>query len=196
DGRTGKAKGVGIVDAITREVMEFYARIIFLNASTIATAAILLNSKSARFPNGLGNDSDQVGRNLMDHHSSAGASAMYEGFENQYYKGRRPCGFLIPRFRNLGDEKSAGLDFLRGYQIQGVGKRDSWEDQMLYLRGFGTEFKKKLTSPGPWTVWMGGWGECLPYQDNRVTLDDSQVDQWGMPLVKIGFSFRENESAM
>lgn len=196
DDSTGKAKGVRIVDAITREVMEFYARIIFLNASTIATAAILLNSKSARFPNGLGNDSDQVGCNLMDHHSSAGASATYEGFENQYYKGRRPCGFLIPRFRNLGGEKSADLDFLRGYQIQGVGRRDGWEDQIFYLPGFGPEFKKKLTSPGPWTVWMGGWGECLPYQDNRVTLDDSQVDQWGMPLVKISFSFRENESAM
>ncbi|MFC7523373.1 GMC oxidoreductase [Parapedobacter sp. GCM10030251] len=196
DNATEKAKGVRIIDAITHEVMEFYARIIFLNASTIPTAAILLNSKSPRFPNGLGNDSDQVGRNLMDHHSSAGASAMHEGFGNQYYKGRRPCGFLIPRFRNLVDEKSRNLDFLRGYQIQGVGRRDGWQEKMLYLPGFGKKFKNDLTSPGPWTVWMAGWGECLPYQDNRITLDRSKIDQWGLPLVNVDFSFRENESAM
>ncbi|MFC3196169.1 GMC oxidoreductase [Parapedobacter deserti] len=196
DNATAKAKGVRIIDAITHEVMEFYARIIFLNASTIPTAAILLNSKSPRFPNGLGNDSDQVGRNLMDHHSSAGASGMYEGFKSQYYKGRRPCGFLIPRFRNLVDEKSRSPDFLRGYQVQGVGRRDGWQEKMLYLPGFGEEFKNNLTSPGPWTVWMGGWGECLPYQDNRITLDRSQKDRWGLPLVNVDFSFRENERAM
>jgi len=197
DETTNKAKGVRIIDTNTHDAIEFYARIIFINASTIPTAAILLNSKSRRFPNGLGNDSDQVGRNLMDHHSSAGASGTYEGFKDQYYKGRRPCGFLIPRFRNLGDEKSARKEeFVRGYQIQGIGKRADWQDKANYLDGFGTGFKENLITPGPWTVWMGGWGECLPYSDNTVTLAHDKEDEWGQPLIKIDFSFRENERAM
>lgn len=194
DEASNRAKGVRVMDTETHKVYEYYARIIFLNASTIASAAILLNSKSDRFPNGLGNDSDQVGRNLMDHHSSAGASGIHGGYQNYYYKGRRPCGFLIPRFRNIGDQHH--LDFIRGYQIQGMGTRHGWQNKMTYLPGFGTEFKDKLTEPGEWSVWMGGWGECLPYSDNRITLDENRKDKWGMPLPVIDFSFCENETRM
>src|SRR5690606_4746512 len=104
-----RATGVLVIDAITKEIYEYHAKVIFVNASTIATAALLLNSKSARFPNGLGNDSNQLGHNLMDHHSSAGAAGIYEGYADQYYKGRRPCGFLIPRYRNLTGSKEIGF---------------------------------------------------------------------------------------
>jgi len=188
-----RATGVRVMDTITKEVREFYSRILFLNASTIATSGILLNSKSHRFPNGMGNDSDQLGRNLMDHHATAGATGRYEGLSDKYYSGRRPCGFLIPRFRNIAPGEN--LPFIRGYNIQGHGERQEWLDRSIDLKGFGLSFKEKLTSPGPWTVWMAGWGECLPYEDNRVTLS-SKRDQWGLPLIKINFSYRENEKLM
>jgi choline dehydrogenase-like flavoprotein len=194
DDNAQRAKGVRIIDAITKENFEYFAKIIFLNASTIASAAILLNSTSGRFPNGLGNDSGQVGHNLMDHHSSAGAYGVHEGYKDFYYKGRRPCGFTIPRFRNV--ENRNQKDFIGGYMIHGRGERREWEDQLLYLKGFGSEFKRNLTTPGPWTVWMAGWGECLPYYDNRVVLNHSKKDSWGMPLVSINFSFKENEHNM
>jgi choline dehydrogenase-like flavoprotein len=189
-----KAKGVRIIDALSNEVHEFYSKIVFINASTIATAGLLLKSKSSRFPDGFGNDSGQIGHNLMDHHSSAGASGAHDQFSDQYYKGRRPCGFLIPRFRNLSDNES--LDFKRGYNIQGHGERQEWSDRVNNLKGFGKDFKAQLTTPGPWTVWMAGWGECLPYYDNQVTLDGTRTDKWGQPLLKIDFSFQENEHKM
>lgn len=195
DDTVGKATGVRVMDAITREIKEYRARIIFLNASTIATTAILLNSASKRFPDGMGNDSGQLGLNLMDHHSYAGAYGVFHGkFTDKYYKGRRPCGFIIPRFRNIAEDE--GLDFKRGYGFQGHGERQEWEDRSLNLSGFGEGFKDKLTQPGPWSVWMAGWGECLPYEDNRVVLDSQKKDQWGIPLVRISFKYGHNESKM
>lgn len=188
-----KAIGVKVIDANSNESLEYYAKIIFVNASTIATTALLLNSKSERFPNGLGNDSGQLGHNLMDHHSSAGAYGTFEGFKDQYYKGRRPCGFLIPRFRNLKSDKS--LDFKRGYNIQGDGEREGWEDRQGE-DGFGIDFKDKLTAPGKWTIWMAGWGECLPYYENKICLDECEKDKWGLPIIRINFSFKENEYKM
>ncbi|MET4140713.1 GMC family oxidoreductase [Pedobacter sp. UYP1] len=194
DEQKQKAKGVRVIDTLSNEVHEFYAKIVFVNASTIATAGLLLNSVSSRFPDGFGNGSGQLGHNLMDHHSSAGAYGMHEAYTDQYYKGRRPCGFLIPRYRNLQDDKS--LDFKRGYNIQGHGERQEWMDKAQSIDGFGEDFKAQLTTPGPWTIWMAGWGECLPYFDNKVSLDNFQKDKWGQPLLKIDFSFRENERKM
>jgi choline dehydrogenase-like flavoprotein len=189
-----RAKGVRIIDAITNETHDFFSKIVFINASTIATAGILLNSTSPRFPNGFGNDSGQVGHNLMDHHSSAGAGGTHDQFRDLYYKGRRPSGFLIPRFRNLKDGEN--LSFKRGYNIQGHGEREEWSDKVNGLSGFGADFKAQLTTPGPWTIWMAGWGECLPYYKNRVMLDPEQKDKWGQPLIKIDFSFENNEHEM
>lgn len=194
DDREGLATGVRIIDTETMDSCEFYAKIIFINASTIATAAILLRSRSNRFPNGLGNDSGQVGLNLMDHHSSAGASGIFPGFREKYYSGRRPCGFLIPRFRNVGNDKQTG--FVRGYQLQGMGKRLGWSDQKDTLAGFGKTFKKSVLSPGPWTVWLGGWGECLPSESNRIYVDFSIKDKWGLPMTTIDFAFGKNEESM
>ena len=194
DEQKQKAKGVRVIDANSNEVHEFYSKIIFVNASTIATAGILLNSVSSRFPNGFGNDSDQIGHNLMDHHSSGGAAGSHEGYTDMYYKGRRPSGFLIPRYRNLHDNENLG--FKRGYNIQGHGERREWSDQVQNLTGFGESYKAQLTTPGPWTVWMAGWGECLPYYNNKVTLDTSIRDKWGQPLMKIDFAFQDNEHKM
>lgn len=189
-----KATGVRVMDTISKESFVYEAKVIFLNASTIASAAILLNSISSRFPEGLGNDSGQVGHNLMDHHSSAGASGIYEGFQDLYYKGRRPCGFLIPRFRNLRNNE-AQKDYLRGYGIQGVGTRASWGSQVSSTE-FGSDFKNELSKPGLWSIWMAGWGECLPYYENRIVLNQAKRDSWGLPLVSINFSFKENENEM
>lgn len=188
-----RASGVLVIDALTKEEIEFKSKIIFLNASTINTAAILLNSRSSRFPHGLGNDSGQLGHNLMDHHSSAGAFGVHEQFQDRYYKGRRPCGFLIPRYRNL--DNNSQTSFLRGYNVQGRGERQGWRNRKN-VKGFGVDFKNTLTTPGPWQIWMGGWGECLPYFENRISLSNSERDQWGMPLIKVSFTFGENERLM
>lgn len=189
-----KAKGVRIIDRLTKETEEYYSKIVFLNASTIGTSFILLNSKSDRFPNGFGNDSDVVGRHLMDHHFEVGAKGTMEGFEDKYIRGRRPNGIYIPRFRNLpGQEQSK--DFVRGYGFQGSCWREGWGRGTNFI-GFGKSLKEEMTQPGEWKVWIGGWGEHLPYAENRVTLDETKRDQWGQPIVKIDCEFKENEMAM
>jgi choline dehydrogenase-like flavoprotein len=193
DKKLQKATGVRVIDTLTKEHFEYYAKIIFVNASSIATTGILMNSTSSRFPEGLGNDSGQLGHNLMDHHSSAGAYGVHYGFKDSYYSGRRPCGFLIPRFRNL--KSGEGLDFKRGYNIQGDGERREWRDRG-YEEGFGEDFKNSLTTPGPWSVWMAGWGECLPYYENKISLHPNKKDQWGLPQIVIDFSFKDNEEKM
>lgn len=195
DDKTQRATGVRIVDELTGEETEYYARIIFLNASTIGTTSILLNSVSKRFPEGMGNDSGMLGKNLMDHHSGTGAEGIYEGFESYYYKGRRPAGFLIPRFRNINEATKTDR-FIRGYNFQGDGERHEWQDMMFSGSEPGVALKKQISEPGPWSVWMAGWGECLPDPNNRITLSKTEKDKWGFPLVEISFGFGDNEKAM
>jgi choline dehydrogenase-like flavoprotein len=195
DEQKNKASGVRVMNAHTLEVKEYFARIIFINASTIATAALLLNSVSRRFPNGLGNSSGQIGHNLMDHFTGTGAQAELEGFEDQYYSGRRPVGIYIPRFRNLGDSHTK-KDYIRGFGFQGGGNRMEWRENLSEIAGFGSSFKKSLVKPGPWFLWIGGWGETLPYYNNRIELDSHQKDKWGLPLIKIFFQYQENENSM
>jgi choline dehydrogenase-like flavoprotein len=189
DEQKQKATGVEIIDTETKKTEEFFGRIIFLNASTVATAAILLSSVSSRFPNGLGNGSDQVGRNLMDHHKGLAISADVDGFEDKYYYGRRPTPFYIPRFRNV-NKKDA--DFLRGYHLGGSAYRSKGGSD----ESIGVELKEAMTEPGPWHIGLNAYGECLPYADNRITLDQSNKDSWGRPLIKIDCEFKENEKAM
>ena len=147
----------------------YYAKIIFLNASTIATAAILLKSISKRFPNGLGNESDQVGRNLMDHFTFSGAKAEHPGLKEKYYYGKRPSGIYVPRFQNTNPE-TMRKEFVRGYGYQGIGERLDWNENSK-IDDFGISYKEKLTTPGPWTMILGTYGETLPYENNRITLD-------------------------
>ncbi|QXD14042.1 GMC family oxidoreductase [Rhodocaloribacter litoris] len=149
DEEKGRASGVRVVDYETKEMHEFFARIIFLCASTLGTTRILLNSTSSRFPNGLGNDSGELGHNLMDHHFRVGARGIMPGFEDRYYFGNRPNGIYIPRFRNLGDRATRHRDFLRGYGYQGGASRAGWNRGMA-MRGFGADFKHRLREPGPW----------------------------------------------
>jgi choline dehydrogenase-like flavoprotein len=192
-----KARGVRVIDAETNEVIDFYASIIFLNASTIGSASILLQSTSPTFPQGLGNNNDLVGRHLMDHHFKVGAQGDYHGLDDKYYIGRRPTGIYIPRFRNLGTAAtSSRKDYIRGFGYQGYAEREGWMYTGMTEDGFGNDFKDKLTKPGKWSLWLGAWGETLPYADNRVTLEHTQKDKWGLPLAKISFAIRDNEKAM
>ncbi|MCB0662582.1 MAG: GMC family oxidoreductase [Saprospiraceae bacterium] len=194
DAEKGKASGVRVMDSNTKEVYDFKARIIFLNASAIATTAILMNSKSDRFPNGMGNDSGELGHNIMDHHFRVGASGDWDGFEDKYYKGRRPNGFYIPRFRNL-DEKTKMPDFVRGYGFQGSASREDWSAGVAEL-GIGGGFKDSLMKPGGWRAGMTAFGEILPYHDNAMELNYDKLDAWGQPTITFSTTIRENELNM
>ncbi|MGX5816838.1 GMC oxidoreductase [Chitinophaga lutea] len=191
DNDTQKAKGVRIMDAETKQVMEYFAKIIFINASTLGTTAILLNSISDRFPTGLGNDSDQVGRNLMDHHFGVGATGSYDGLQDQYVYGRRANGIYIPRFRNIS-ESTKRSDFVRGYGYQGSASRG----RGVPFEGIGAGLKEAQSEAGDWGMWIGAWGEHLPYADNTVKLNKEKKDVFGLPTLDIDCSFRENELAM
>ncbi len=192
---TGLASGVKVIDSETHEKFFFKASIIFSCASAMATAGILLQSKSKRFPNGLGNDSGELGHNVMDHHYIVGASATVDGFKDSYYKGRRPNGFYIPRFRNLPNEKTKTKNFLRGYGYQGSATRLNWEESIPELN-FGNDLKNNILKPGSWVIRMSGFGECLPYHDNKVTLDYDNLDQWGLPRLNFDAEFKTNEMNM
>jgi choline dehydrogenase-like flavoprotein len=194
DPETKKAKGVRVIDAITKESREVFAKIIFCNASAIASASILLNSKSDRFPNGLGNDSGELGHNLMDHHLGVGARGEFEGFEDKYVKGRRPNGIYIPRFRNI-DSASSRKDYIRGFGYQGRASRERWHKVIKEMK-LGKELMDSLHTPGIWTMGIGGFGECLPDHRNRMWLDESKKDSFGMPMVTIDAEWQENEMKM
>jgi len=189
-----RATGVKVIDAETKEVLTFNAKIIFCCASTIASASILMQSKSKRFPNGLGNDSGELGHNIMDHHMRAGASGKIDGYKDKYYKGRRPNGIYLPRFRNLGDKKTK-QDFLRGYGYQGGASRGDISE-LIAEYGYGAEFKEKILEPPGWRMHFGGFGECLPYHDNKITLDYNKLDEWGLPTVTFDVEWKENELKM
>jgi choline dehydrogenase-like flavoprotein len=193
DEDTKKAVGVKIIDTISKEEITYYARIIFLNASTIATASILLNSVSKSFPNGLGNSSLQVGHNLMDHVVNEGTYGTYDGLLDKYYEGRSPGTIYIPRFQNLNN-KTKSTDFIRGYGLQGKGKRENWESKST--EGFGVALKAQLETPGKWKISLGGRGEVLPNYENKISLDLQNRDQWGLPLVKVNFEYGSNDLAM
>ena len=192
DPATGKASGVRVIDAKTKEGRTYEAKVVFVCASAIGTAQILLNSKSEAFPNGIANRSDAVGRYLIDHLSGVGGGGIFPGGEGHYHRGRRPNGFYIPRFRNVTEPTA---DFVRGYGFQGGILRENWR-RGVTRPGVGAEYKASLRGPGPWRLGMGGFGEMLPRWDNRVTLHPTQVDNWGIPLVYIDCSLGENDKKM
>ena len=193
DEKTQKATGVRVIDSVSNETMEFSAKIIFLCGSTIGSTALMLNSKSSRFENGIGNDSGVLGHYLMDHHFRTGASGVVEGFEDQYLFGRRANGIYIPRYRNVGGDKR---DYIRGFGYQGGGGRGaSWQAAVAEL-GFGAELKDKATKLGPWTMGLGGFGETLPYEANKMTLSLDKKDKWGLPTVVFDAGLKENELNM
>jgi len=188
-----RATGVKVIDTETKEEIEYKANVIFLCASTVASTSILMQSKSDRFENGMGNDSGELGHNLMDHHFQAGASAKYDGFEDKYYKGRKPNGIYLPRFRNLKDNEN--LNFTRGYGYQGGAGRGNWTDAVAEA-SYGKELKEAIVKPGGWTMGLMGFGETLPYHDNKMFLDHDKKDEWGLPTVTFDAEFKENELKM
>ena len=192
DAQRQRASGVRVVDAVTLESREYFAGIIFVCASAMASTALLLNSVSGRFPNGMGNDSEQLGHNLMDHHFHIGASGRWEGGEDRYYYGRRANGIYIPRYRNIGTDKR---DYLRGFGYQGGGGRQGWQRRVAEL-SFGASLKEELTAPGQWDMGLVAFGEQLPDYKNRLYLDKTQPDKWGMPTVVFDAEFGENEKKM
>ncbi|HUH55533.1 MAG TPA: GMC family oxidoreductase [Rhodanobacter sp.] len=192
DNAKGKATGVRVLNAETGQQTDYFARIIFVCASTFGTAHLLLNSTSSRFPNGFGNDSGEVGHNIMDHVFGSGAGAVVDGHEDRYYTGRRPNGFYIPRYRNIGNDKR---DYLRGFGFQGGASRQDWtrlvDDPLL-----GDELKRAAEAPGPWRIGMTGFGEMLPSHSNHVTLDRNRKDKYGLPLLNFDAAHGENEIRM
>ncbi|MGE7775314.1 GMC oxidoreductase [Chitinophaga sp. NPDC101104] len=192
DDKAGKATGVRVIDKNSKEMIEFYAKIIFVNGSTLGSTFVLMNSISDRFPNGFGNDSGALGKYLMDHHFRTGASGVMEGYDDKYFYGRRANGIYIPRYRNIGNDKR---DYLRGFGYQGGASRSGWSRGIAEM-GVGKDFKEMLTEPGKWSMGIGGFGECLPYEDNYVTLDKSVTDAWGQPTLRFNAEFKENEMKM
>ena len=194
DDSSQRATGVRVIDTETKETIEFKAKVIFLCASAVASASILMQSTSSRFPNGLGNDSGELGHNIMDHHLGVGAYGTFEGLEDKYYTGRRPNGIYIPRFRNLGGATDR-KDFIRGYGYQGGASRSSTGVQSAEM-AFGASFKEEILRPGQWTMSLGGFGEILPYHENKMYLDYDKKDQWGLPTVTFEATIKENELNM
>jgi choline dehydrogenase-like flavoprotein len=192
DEQKGKATGVRVLDAETGEQVEYFARVIFLCASTFGSTYIMLNSISNRFPNGFGNDSGELGHNIMDHHLSAGANAGVEGFEDRYYSGRRANGFYIPRYRNIDKDKR---DYLRGFGYQGSASRQGWSSVIAEL-SLGADLKTAVSSPGKWTIGMQGFGEILPYHENFVVINKEKKDKHGLPTLTFDAILRDNELKM
>lgn len=194
DESTKKATGVKVVDAETGEDLTFNSKIVFLCASAMASVGILMKSKSTSFPNGIGNNHDELGRNIMDHHYNLGATAKVDGHLDKYYKGRRPNGFYIPRFVNL-DQNTKRKDFLRGFGYQGAASRNDWS-QMVAEMGYGKAYKESILKPGTWEIGMTGFGEMLPHSDNRVTLSTTEKDKWGLPQLDFNVELKANELKM
>ena len=192
DPKTNRATGVRVIDAETMETREYFAKVIFLCASTLGTTQIMLNSKSESFPTGIANSSGALGHYLMDHLYGAGASGRVEGFTDEYYSGRRPTGLVMPRFTNYSEMNP---NFLRGYQLTGAAMRQSW-DSFSQADGFGADYKKNIRSAGSWIFTLGGSGEMLPRHENQVSLHPTLKDKWGMPQLHIECSLSENDWKM
>lgn len=187
-----RARGVEVIDAETHETHEYTADVVFLNASTFNTTWILMNSATDVWEGGLGSSSGELGHNVMDHHFRCGASGDVEGYLDKYYVGRRPAGFYIPRFRNVGDEQRS---YVRGFGYQGAASREGWDREIAELN-IGADLKQALSQPGGWTIGMTGFGEMLPDHDNRISLDHSVRDKWGLPVLSINVELKQNERDM
>ena len=187
-----RARSVRVLDAVTGQTTEYSARVIFLCASTLNSTWILMRSATEVWPGGLGSSSGELGHNLMDHHFRCGANGDFAGHEDRYVYGRRPTGFYIPRFRNVGGEPRG---YLRGFGYQGSASRQGWERAVAEL-GVGAAFKDQMAQPGPWRVGATAFGEMLPNHANRISIDTTRVDKWGLPVLAIDCATGENERLM
>jgi choline dehydrogenase-like flavoprotein len=189
DEQKNKAEGVRVIDAETKEVMEFYAQIVFVNAATLNSNLILLNSTSSRFPEGLGNENGLMGKYVAFHNYRGSMGASFEGFDDKYYSGRRPTTAFMPSFRNVFKQET---DFLRGYIVAFSAARGGWH-RGAGQSGFGEDFKESLTTPGPWHVYMMMQGETMPKAENHIRLSKDQKDPWGIPQLITSIGYDEND---
>ncbi|RNI36200.1 GMC family oxidoreductase [Hanamia caeni] len=187
-----KATGVEVLDAETNKTYQYFAKVIFLNASTFNSTWILMNSATDIWPDGLGSASGELGHNIMDHHLGVGASGTVEGYDDKYYYGRRANGIYIPRFRNLFGDKR---DYIRGFGYQGGASREGWTRGIAEMN-IGGDFKDALSEPGGWTMGIGGFGEILPYHENKITLDKNKKDKWGLNTLSFDAEWKDNERKM
>ncbi len=192
DENKNRVVGVRVIDNNDLSEREYFANIVFVNASTIGTTQILLNSKSKKYPNGIGNGSGVLGHYLMDHNYNAVISGSIEGYEQEYYRGRRPTGIYIPNYNYQPDPNRS---FLRGYAFGGGAMRKSWR-QFRSIDGIGVDYKQKLKEPGAWKFSLHAQGEMLPRFENQVSLHTSKKDKWGIPLLTIECEYSENEKIM
>lgn len=192
DKNTKKAKGVRIIDAEDNKTYDYFSKIVFLNASTLNSTWVLMNSATDVWPEGLGSSSGELGHNLIDHHFRAGATGLAEGYDDKYYFGRRPGGVYIPRFRNLFGDKR---EYLRGFGYQGSASRQDYGRDVAEM-AIGADYKDALSEPGPWMFNLTGFGETLPYHENKITLDKEKKDKWGLNVLSIDCEFKENEIKM
>jgi choline dehydrogenase-like flavoprotein len=192
DKDTKKATGVEVLDAQSNKTYEYFAKVIFLNASTLNSAWVLMNSATDVWPDGLGSSSGELGHNLMDHHYRVGAYGEVDGFDDKYLFGRRPNGVYVPRYRNINGEKR---DYIRGFGYQGLASREGWSKDIGEMN-IGGGFKDALCEPGKWIFGMAAFGETLPYHQNKVTLDKDKKDKWGLPVLAIDAAIQDNEKKM
>ena len=187
-----RATGVRVIDALTDATTDYSAKVVFLCASALNSTWLLMRSATDMWPGGLGSSSGQLGHNLMDHHFRLGASGKIDGLDDKYYTGRRPTGFYIPRYRNVAGDKR---QYLRGFGYQGGASRDGWSRAVAEL-GVGGAFKDRAAQPGDWSIGATAFGEMLPDHGNKVTMDASKKDKWGLPVLKIDCGIGENERMM
>jgi choline dehydrogenase-like flavoprotein len=194
DKNTKKATGVEILDAETNQTYEYKAKVVFLCASALNSAWVLFNSATDVWDGGLGSSSGELGHNVMDHHFRCGAGGIAEGYDDKYYFGRRPNGVYIPRFQNV-PEDTKKRDFIRGFGYQGSASREGWHRNVAELN-IGADLKNALSEAGPWTMGITAFGEILPYHENRISLDKSKKDKWGLPVLSFNCEIKDNELKM
>ncbi len=192
DKNTKKATGVEVLDGETKKTYQYFAKIIFLNASTFNSAWILMNSATDIWPDGLGSSSGELGHNIMDHHLGVGAGGTVDGYDDKYFYGRRANGIYVPRYRNIFGDKR---DYIRGFGYQGGGSRQGWSRTVAEM-SIGGDYKDSLAEPGQWSMGIGGFGEILPYHENKMTLDKTKKDAWGLNVISFDAEWKENERKM
>ncbi len=189
DNNKNKAVGVRVIDRLTKEVTEYFARVIFINASALNTNQILLNSTSSRFPAGLGNDNGLLGKYIAFHNYMGTVSAKMEGFQDTYYYGRRPTAVMMPNFKNVYKQET---DFLRGYMVFYSANRASW-GHAVEGDQIGLNYKDEVAEPGDWSIFMMMQGETIPKEQNKVSLSKEEKDSWGIPLLKVDVDYDDND---
>jgi len=192
DKNTKRATGVRVLDAVSEQTTDYKAKVVFLCASALNTAWLLMRSATDVWPGGLGSSSGELGHNVMDHHFRCGAEGTLEGMDDKYVFGRRPTGFYIPRYRNVAGDKR---EYARGFGYQGGAGREGWSRSVAEL-GIGGAYKDMLAEPGAWTIGATAFGEMLPNHNNRITLDESKKDKWGLPVLRMDVATGENERLM